>query len=394
MQARRAAEALLPKLIAWRRHFHQNPELSFEEYETQRFILERLREWGIPASVRGGTGVVAELCTAPHGPWIALRADMDALPLTEVSDRPYASQRAGVMHACGHDAHMAILLGTAYLLKESAESWQGGVRLIFQPGEERAPGGASRLIAEGVLSERPLRALWGLHVTPQLPVGQIGLRPGPFMAASDEVEIWLRSRGGHGAYPHLAPDVVVLGAHLLTQLQLVVSRAADPRTPTVLTFGIFRAGTAPNILPTEAYLHGTLRTFEESWRAEAKSRIQGITQHLAAAWQVAAEIKFAPGYPVLINDPELTRLTHQWSADLLGAANVIEMPLWLSSEDFAFYGSYVPTCFIRLGTAGANPASHLPVHNPAFDIAEEALAIGTALFTHLALEALRYFASN
>lgn len=241
-----AAQALAPQLVAWRRHLHQWPELSFAEQETQRFVWARLERLGLSElQAAAETGIVADLSTDPQGPWIALRADMDALPIEEVEGRPYRSQRPGIMHACGHDAHMAMLLGAAALLAARKSDWRGGIRFIFQPGEERAPGGASRLIEAGILHDRPIRAIWGLHVTPQLPVGQVGLRAGPFMAASDELHVTLRGPGGHAAYPHQTPDPIAVGALLITELQAIVSRAADPRSPTVLTIGRFQAGMPP-----------------------------------------------------------------------------------------------------------------------------------------------------
>ncbi|MCS7189303.1 MAG: amidohydrolase [Bacteroidia bacterium] len=383
------AQVLLPHLVYWRRHLHQYPELSFEERETQHFILTELSKLSdIRLKKAAGTGVIADLVTDPQGPWVALRADMDALPLEETGDRSYRSKRPGVMHACGHDAHTAILLGVAYLLWKHQEKWRGGVRLIFQPAEEKAPGGASLMIQEGVLQEVPIKAIWGLHVTPQLPVGRVGLRAGPFMAASDEIHINLRSCGGHGAYPHLAPDPIVVGAYMISQMQAIVSRAADPRNPTVLTFGTFQAGSAPNIIPTEAYIAGTLRTFEETWREKAKTLIYAIASHTAQTWGIEASIEFSPGYPVLVNHPSLTQWTRKHLEALLGEGAVEELPLWMSSEDFAFYGQQVPACFIRLGTAGESEDTKRPVHTNAFDIDERALAFGVAILTHIALNFL------
>lgn len=385
------AQALTPQLIAWRRHLHKHPEPSFAEYLTQQFILAELRQLPeLTVRTAAGTGVIADLSTDPHGPWIALRADIDALPIQEV-ERPYASQRPGWMHACGHDAHTAMLLGAAFLLWENRDLWRGGIRLIFQPGEEKAPGGASLLIQEGILTEKPIQAIWAQHVTPQLPVGKVGLRPGPFMAASDEVQVVLRGPGGHAAYPHLTPDPVTAAAYLITQLQALTSRWADPRTPTVLTFGQIIGGTAPNIIPEQVTLLGTLRTFEESWRNTAKALITRTTEGVAATWRLEATVQFQPGYPVLINDPELTTLTQTWLSHLLGPAQIETLPLWMSSEDFAFYSHRIPACFLRLGTAGDSPETQEPVHTSRFDIDERALPIGTAVLATIAVEALRYF---
>lgn len=387
-----AAQALLPTLIRWRRHLHQHPEPSFAEWETQQYILAQLQN--LPELIikkTGGTGIVADLITASEGPWLALRADMDALPITEKPDRPYRSLREGFMHACGHDAHMAMLLGAIYLLYECREQWHGAIRFIFQPGEEKSPGGASLLIQEGILSEVPLRAIWGLHVTPQLPVGSVGLRAGAFMAASDEIHITLRGKGGHAAHPHLTADPIAIGAMLITHLQMIVSRAADPRSPTVLTFGQFQAGHAPNIIPTEAYIAGTLRTFDERIRQRSLQLLTQLVQQIAESWGLSPEIDLRPGYPVLYNDPALTEATRLWCTELLGAERVYEMPFWMSSEDFAFYSQRMPACFLRLGTAGEDPSTRSPVHTPDFDIDEKALALGSAVLAHIALRALATF---
>ncbi len=389
-----AAEAITSDLIRWRRHLHQHPEPSFEEWETQAYLLSELQS--IPdlrLRTAVGTGIIADLITDERGPWIALRADIDALPIQEKAERPYRSLKPGYMHACGHDAHTAMLLGAVHVLARHRSQWRGAIRFIFQPGEEKSPGGASLLIAAGALDEVPIQAIWGLHVTPQLPVGTVGLRAGAFMAASDEIHIRLSGKGGHAAYPHLTSDPIAVGAYILTYLQMVVSRASDPRSPTVLSFGSFHAGTAPNIIPTHAEITGTLRTFDEAWRKRSHDLITRIVQENAALWGLNAQIQFMPGYPVLYNDPTLTRHTQDWLSTLLGAEHIKELPLWLSSEDFAFYSQKVPACFIRLGTAGEAPDTHRPVHTPDFDIDEGALPIGTAVLSHVAMRALEHFGS-
>lgn len=384
------AEELQPRLIEWRRHLHRHPEPSFAERETQGFIIDQLSSLPrLRIKTAAQTGVIVDLVTEERGPWIALRADIDALPIEEKSDRPYRSTRPGYMHACGHDAHTAILLGTVHLLATGHFHWRGGIRFIFQPGEEKSPGGASLLIQEGVIDEVPIEAIWALHVTPQLPVGKVGLRAGPFMAASDEIYIHLEGSGGHAAYPHLAPDPIAIGAYLITQLQMLVSRGVDPRSPTVLTFGQFHAGSAPNIIPTCAEIAGTLRTFDESWRQRSKALLTQIVHQTAESWGLRAQVDLRPGYPVLYNDPILTHQTRRWLSALLGEEHVVEMPLWLSSEDFAFYSQRVPSCFIRLGTAGDAPDTHRPVHTPDFDIDERALAVGVAVLSHVAMSFFR-----
>jgi amidohydrolase len=279
-----------------------------------------------------------------------------------------------------------MLLGAVKLLYELRYAWRGGIRFIFQPGEEKAPGGASLLIAEGILDEVPIEAIFAQHVTPSLPVGTIGLREGPFMAASDELHITLEGRGGHAAYPHLTRDPIWVGAQLVTSLQGTVSRLSDPRSPTVLSLGSFHAGTAPNIIPSTATLQGTLRTFDEDWRLQAKDHIQRVVHQVSQAWEISASVKWQPGYPVLVNDPSVTEEVRT-SAVSLGLT-VTALPLWLSSEDFAFYAQQVPACFIRLGTAGADPFTQAPVHTAEFDIEERALAVGVALLVKVAMRRL------
>jgi len=381
------AQRLSDQLIAWRRHLHAHPELSFEEWETAKFIEQVLTQWPeIRIQRVCQTGIIADLVTDPKGPWVALRADIDALPIQEVA-RPHASQKPDRMHACGHDAHTAMLLGAIALLYAHRSTWQGGIRCLFQPGEEKAPGGASLLIHAGVLDEVPVQAIFGQHVTPSLPVGTIGLRPGPFMAASDELHITLVGRGGHAAHPHLVRDPIWMGAQLIVSLQGIVSRLSDPRSPTVLSFGVFQGGRAPNVIPETARLAGTLRTFDENWRQQAINHITRLTHSLAAAWEITPHLTWKPGYPVLVNDPKLVSFVEA-TAQAMGL-QVLEMPLWLSSEDFAFYAKRVPACFIRLGTAGNNPDTQSPVHTSRFDIDEAALPIGAALLARLAIQYLQ-----
>jgi len=381
------AQRLSAQLTAWRRHLHAHPELSFEEWETADFIEQVLGQWPATQTRRvHQTGIVADIVTDPAGPWVALRADIDALPIQEVA-RPYASQKSNRMHACGHDAHAAMLLGAIALLYTHRATWRGGIRCLFQPGEEKAPGGASLLIQAGVLDEVPIQAIFGQHVTPSLPVGTIGLRAGPFMAASDELHITLVGRGGHAAHPHLARDPIWVGSQLVVSLQGVVSRLNDPRSPTVLSFGVFQGGSAPNVIPEAVQLAGTLRTFDENWRQQAIEHITRLTHSLAAAWEINPHLTWKPGYPVLVNAPHLVSFV-ETTAHAMGL-QVLEMPLWLSSEDFAFYGQRVPACFIRLGTAGANPDTQSPVHTSRFDIDEAALPIGAALLAHLAIQYLQ-----
>ncbi len=378
----------MPQLVEWRRHLHAYPELSFAEEKTTAYIKAVLAQWpGLQIQQPLPTAVIADLVTDAAGPWIALRADIDALPIQEVS-RAYASKVPGVMHACGHDAHAAMLLGTVALLYKLRDHWRGGVRFIFQPGEERSPGGAHLLVRAGVLAEWPFQAIYAQHVTPSLPVGTVGLRAGPFMAASDELHLTIRGKGGHAAYPQLTIDPIWVGAQLLVSLQGVVSRLSDPRSPTVLSFGYFCAGEAPNVIPEAATLKGTLRTFDETWRAQAQAHISRLITHYTTGWGAEATLEWKPGYPVLVNDPARTAHAETVAQDL--GLKVQALPLWLSSEDFAFYAQQVPACFIRLGTAGADPDTHASVHTSRFTIDEAALPLGSALLTALALSHLSH----
>ncbi|MBL7776560.1 MAG: amidohydrolase [Saprospiraceae bacterium] len=378
-------------VVGYRRHLHAHPELSFEEIQTGAYVAARLAEWGIEHR-RGiaGTGVVALIKGKnPRRKVVALRADMDALPIQEANEAPYKSQNPGVMHACGHDVHTAALLGAARILHTLRDQFSGTVKCIFQPGEERLPGGASLMIREGVLQRPRPAGIFGQHVHPPLPAGMVGFRPGMYMASADEIYVTVKGRGGHAAMPQEVIDPVAIAAQLLMALQQIVSRYADPTIPTVLSFGkINSVGGATNVIPNEVKLEGTFRTMDEKWRADAHKRMVRIAGQVAKSMGGACEFNIVKGYPVLYNDAALTRRAQSWAREYLGPERVVELPLRMTAEDFAWYSQQIPACFYRLGTG--NPARGItsPVHTNTFDIDEAALETGMGLMAWLAVREL------
>lgn len=371
--------------IGFRHHIHAHPELSFQEKNTSAFIASRLREWGISfQSGLAGTGIVALIeGKNPSSRVIALRADMDALPIQEMNDVPYKSTNAGVMHACGHDVHSACLLGAAKLLQETRADWEGTVKLIFQPGEEKHPGGASLLIKEGVLENPKPSAIVALHVYPHLPYGQLGFRAGQYMASADEIYITVKGRGGHAALPHQTVDPIVIAANLLVSLQQVISRQCNPLSPSVLSFGKIQGGVAGNVIPDEVRLEGTLRCFDETWRAKAHELIKTHTEGLCRALGGDAVVDIPMGYPSLFNDPSVTEKVRGMATQVVGESNVIDLDLRMAAEDFSFYTHQVPGCFFRLGTSFEGQFEK-PVHNAQFDIYDRAIGIGVQMFCEVA----------
>jgi hippurate hydrolase len=375
----------LETFIGFRHHIHANPELSFQEENTSAFIASRLRAWGISfQSGLAGTGIVALIeGKNPSSRVIALRADMDALPIQEMNDVPYKSTNAGVMHACGHDVHSACLLGAAKLLQETRANWEGTVKLIFQPGEEKHPGGASLLIKEGVLENPKPSAIVALHVYPHLPYGQLGFRAGQYMASADEIYITVKGRGGHAALPHQTVDPIVIAANLLVSLQQVISRQCNPLSPSVLSFGKIQGGVAGNVIPDEVKLEGTLRCFDEAWRAKAHELIKTHTEGLCRALGGDAVVEIPMGYPSLFNDPSVTEKVRGMATQVVGESNVIDLDLRMAAEDFSFYTHQVPGCFFRLGTS-FDGQFEKPVHNAQFDIYDKAIGIGVQMFCEVA----------
>jgi amidohydrolase len=372
-----------------RRHIHANPELSFEEFETAKFISARLTEWGIEHDTGVcETGTVAYVSGQGEGPVVALRADIDALPILEQSDKSYASINKGVMHACGHDVHTACALGALKILHDTREEWSGTLKVIFQPGEEKLPGGASLMIKEGVLKNPDVELIIGQHVFTDLPAGQVGFKEGMYMASADEIYLTVKGKGGHAAMPHKTIDPILISAHILTALQQVVSRHASPITPSVLSFGKIIGEGATNVIPSEVKLEGTFRTFDEEWRTAAHEQITRIAEHTAQAMGGTCEVDIHVGYPFLKNDVPLTARCRSHAQQYLGETNVVELPLRMTAEDFSYYSQVSPACFYRLGTTTPEGTLNSPVHTSTFDIDEEALKTGMGLMAFLALSEL------
>ncbi len=376
--------------VATRRYLHQHPELSFKEVETGKYIAQRLSELGVK-HVHGvaENGVVALIeGKNPTSKVIALRADFDALPILETNDVPYKSLNEGVMHACGHDVHTASLLAVAKILNEIKNDFEGTVKLIFQPGEEQLPGGASIMIKEGVLQNPEPQLIIGQHVYPPMLAGKVGMRSGTYMASTDELYITVKGRGGHGAMPHDCIDPVVMSAQIITTLQQIVSRQADPTVPSVLTFGkINSTGGATNVIPNEVKIEGTFRTMNEDWRKEAHKRMRKIAESIADAMGGACEFRIEKGYPVLKNDEATTEKVRSIAQDYLGEENVEELPIRMTAEDFAYYSQQIPACFYRLGTKTKDkPVTSL--HTNTFDIDENSLENSIGLMSYIAVKML------
>lgn len=383
------AAAGLDHSVRRRRHLHAHPELSFAEHATQRYIAAQLREMNVPYREIAGTGLIAEVRGAGAGPTVALRADIDALPIREANEVPYASTVPGVMHACGHDVHTASLLGVADILRQLTDRFAGTVRLLFQPGEEKLPGGATHMIRDGALRDPVPTAIFGQHVHPPLAAGRVGFRPGIYMASTDELYLTVHGRGGHGAMPHNAVDPIVITAQIITAVQQLISRHTDPTLPAVLTFGsIVSDGGATNVIPNRVKLLGTLRTLDEAWRKELHHRLDRLVTGVAAALGGRATLEIGHGYPFLRNDEALTRFAYDEARRFLTEDRVVELPIRMTGEDFAFYTHELPACFYRLGVGGPSLGGERPVHTDTFDVVEACLETGAGLMSWLALAQL------
>lgn len=383
-------EQFYPELLRIRQHIHQYPELSFQEEATSKFIIAELEKLNIPYQKNiAGTGIVALVKgKKPERKCIAIRAELDALPITELNDTAYKSKNIGVMHACGHDVHSTCLLGVGKLLQEFKDDWEGTVKLIFQPGEEMHPGGGSLMIAENVLENPKVEAILALHVYPHLPAGTLGFRAGQYMASTDEIHIKIIGKGGHAALPHQSIDPISIAAQCIVGLQQIVSRKSNPVVPAVLSFGKISAGTVNNVIPDELILEGTLRTMDEKWREEAHTMIKDIVESTAKAYGAKAEIRIPKGYPSLYNDPKLTQQMVHWAQEYIGAENVKELSLRMTADDFAFYSHQVPGCYFRLGTNLNNEKYTASVHNAHFDIEPKAMLTGVGTMTYAAMQLL------
>ena len=388
---KQTATAILPELTAIRRHIHAHPELSFEEYNTMDFVASELDKLQIPYEKGlAGTGLVALIeGKSPEKKCIALRADMDALPIVEANDISYKSQNVGVMHACGHDVHTTCLLGAARILAQQKNDFEGTIKLIFQPGEEQSPGGASLMIAAGALENPKPEAIFGLHVYPQLPAGTVGFRSGQYMASADEIYITVKGKGGHAALPQQTVDPIAVTAMIVTGLQQLVSRKSNPLSPTVLTFGKIAGGATTNVIPDTVELMGTLRTFDEKWRKEAIEHIKTMTSHIAAAYGAEAIIDIPEGYPSLFNDPGTTEMARLFAEEYLGKENVHDLEMRMGAEDFSFYTLHAKGCFFRIGTNRNNEEFLAPVHNAHFNIDEDALKTGAGVMSYIALNMMK-----
>ncbi len=381
---------LFDEIVALRRRIHRKPELAFEEHETAALVAETLGALD-GVKVRTGvakTGVVATIEGGQPGPAFALRADMDALPIHEANTFDFVSEHDGKMHACGHDAHTASLLGTAKILHAIRDDLHGSVRLLFQPSEEKTPGGASVMIEEGALEANGMpapEAIVGQHVFPQMPVGTIGVRGGDFMASADEVYLTIRGEGGHAAAPHsLAADAVLVQAHVLTALQSVISRNSPPDVPSILSFGKIVADGATNVIPDEVRIEGTFRAMDETWRFRAHDLIRRIAEQTAAAFGATCEVEIVVGYPALTNDPALAAEVRAAAVDYISEERVVDLPQWFASEDFAFYTQQMPGAFYVLGVGNEAKGITHGLHTPRFTIDEDALRLGPGFMAYLA----------
>ena len=371
------AQQYQQEFVGIRRHLHAHPELSYQEFETSKFIQSKLAEWNIPFNVIATTGVVGIIeGKNPSGRVMALRADMDALPIKEENNIEYRSVTDGVMHACGHDVHTTCLLGAAKILQQTKADWEGTVKLIFQPGEERNPGGASYMIRDGALENPRPQGIFGLHVHPGLDLGKLSFRKGRVMASADEIFITIKSKGGHAAAPHLTADTILIASTLIVSLQQIISRNNNPISPSVLSICSIQGGFTTNVIPSQVKLMGTFRAMDEAWRYKAHELIKKQTIALVAAMGAEADVTIDVGYPFVDNDPGLTENAWRLAETYHGKEQVEETELRMGAEDFGYYTHVVPGCFYRLGVRNTEAGIVHNVHTPLFNIDERAIEIG------------------
>jgi amidohydrolase len=387
---REKAEQYFPEVQGIRHYLHANPELSFKEYTTAAYIAETLATWGIEYQDGvAGTGIVVVLeGKNPGKKCVAIRGELDALPIQEANDALYKSANDGVMHACGHDVHTSCALGVIRILNDLKDEWEGTLKVLFQPGEEKDPGGASIMIKEGVLDNPKPSAIFALHVYPHLPSGTVGFHPGQYMASADEVYITIEGRGGHAALPHLTTDTIAISALVISGLQQVISRKGNPIIPSVLTFGKIQGGFTTNVIPDKVEIMGTFRTMDETWRYEAHKWIKDFTEKTCEAYGTKATVEIPAGYPSLFNDPKLTGQSELWAKEYLGSEYVHPLNIRMTADDFAFYSQYMPSCYFRLGTSKNNEQFTVPVHNAHFDIDEDAIRVGMGTMAWIVVNAL------
>jgi len=383
-------ESSFSTLVEWREHLHANPELSFQEEQTSAFVASKLKAMGIPFEKGiAGTGIVALIKGRnPEKQCLALRADLDALPIVEENDVAYKSKVEGVMHACGHDVHTTCLLGAAKALQSLKDEFEGTVKLIFQPGEEVLPGGASLMIKEGVLENPKVDKIAALHVFPTMNVGKIGFRPGQYMAACDELYITVKGKGGHAALPNEYNNPIMIIAELLPKLEAYVESLSDGTSPYIFAIGKLQADGATNVIPQSAFAEGTLRTMDEPWRKSIHEKMQQFVLEFLASKNAQGALRIVKGYPSLLNNEMFTKQSMQSAKDYLGAENVEEMDIRMTAEDFSFYSQKVPACFFRLGVRNEGLGITYGVHHPKFDIDQNALKVGAGVMAQIALSAL------
>ena len=380
------AKLYAPELIEIRHHLHANPELSYQEFETSKFVQSKLGELGIPFEVKATTGVVGIIKGKnPDKRIIALRADMDALPIQEENNIPYKSKNDGVMHACGHDVHTTCLLGAAKILMALKNEWEGTVKLIFQPGEEKNPGGASLMIKDGVLENPIPQAIFALHVNTILEVGQLSFRSGKVMASADELYFTVKGKGGHAASPHITIDPILISSHLIIALQQLISRNNNPFNPSVLSITAFHAGNTTNVIPNEVKLMGTFRAMDEAWRFRAHELLYKLTTDLVHSMGGEVDLHIDVGYPCVMNNEKVTAAAMQKGREYMGAENVSETELRMGAEDFGYYAQKIPACFYRLGTMNKAKGITAGVHTAVFNIDEDAIEIGVGMMAWLGI---------
>ena len=381
---RQLAKKYSREFIEVRHHLHANPELSYQEFETSKFIQNKLSEFGIPYEVKATTGVVGLIKGKnPDSRIFAIRADIDALPIQEENEIEYKSTKKGIMHACGHDVHTTCLLGAAKILNELKNEWTGTVKLIFQPGEEKNPGGASYMIKEGVLENPKPSGIIAMHVHTGMPVGKTSFRGGKVMASADELYFTIKGRGGHAASPHLCIDPILIASHLIISLQQVISRNLNPFDPSVLSITSFHGGATTNVIPNEVKLMGTFRAMDEKWRAEAHLLIERISKDLVHSMGGELDLHIDKGYPAVINNEKLNDTVSAAAKEFLGNENVEETELRMGAEDFGYYAQQIPACFYRVGVMNKEKGITAGVHTPTFNIDENAIEVGMGLMAWL-----------
>jgi len=378
------AKQYAPDLISIRHHLHAHPELTYQEFQTSKFVQEQLSELDIPFQVMAGTGVVGLLQGKNPGKRVvALRADMDALPIKEENDIPYKSTNEGVMHACGHDVHTTVLLGASRILHQLKDEWEGTVKLIFQPGEEKNPGGASLMIKEGVLKNPEPQAIFGLHVHPGLETGKLSFRSGMVMASADELYITIKGKGGHAAAPHLTVDTILVASHLVVALQQIISRNRNPLSPSVLSITSVQGGYTTNVIPSEVRLMGTFRAMDEEWRFRAHELIRKQATELVHSMGAQIDLHIDVGYPMVYNNEALDKVARAEAREFIGRDKVLETEIRMGAEDFGYYTRQIPGCFYRLGVMNEAKGITSGVHTPTFNIDESAIEIGAGMMAWL-----------